>query len=93
MHVPAALHALEGKGFSLEMFAVEWFQTLFVCGLHPAAALCGIDLILSGIDNVPLRIACAVVEVMRPRIISMSAEDLMLVSPLPPHPHPCLRAM
>jgi hypothetical protein len=65
-------------GFQSVCYAIEWFTTCFIVTSPGILALGVIDLVLLDVPDIMLKIGLAIVDLLEPRILKTSLEDLQI---------------
>lgn len=68
---------MNAQGFTVPMYGVEWFTTLFSLSTRLDLASALFDLFLVGIRDVFLRVALAILKLLEPKLLCMSFEDFL----------------
>lgn len=76
---PVYVH-FQRAGFGTVCYAIEWFTTCFVVTNPGLLSACVVDLLLSGFEDTLLRVGLAVIDVLAPRILSVTDLEQLQMS-------------
>ncbi|ETW07861.1 hypothetical protein H310_02282 [Aphanomyces invadans] len=77
LYLPELANRLEACGFSVYLYGVEWFTTIFSCSSKLDLTRAVLDMMLIGVEDVMFRVGLAVLKNVEAQLMGLQFEDLL----------------